>query len=814
MNKKVTLSLLSATVFASMAASAFAAPTQGVYMGGSVDKFYKLDDLFNLSAAAKKQFVVDLNAANPDLDFKNLVFVDFDGKGAKFSEILAAGTLPKAKRDLTKADFEGSYVTVNLDGSNGASYDPRNDAIDDAPGELKVESVSAINGNQLEVKFSTAVKESSVIASTTGSGETAGTLVNGVFTINELTTDGVAANTVDVADNLKATLSADGKTLTISADTYFDGRYEFLIKADAVESTGGKKLPSYATIVTAKDTVKPTLVNVTYPSNATARVNFSEPLSTEGSVSAVYADGTSASVSTSFTAGNKYIDLNLSALTANKEATVTFVGVKDKAGNLTSPNPVTVTVKKDTSDATAPTVQSVTPVSSTAFDIKLSEAVRKAVSGDITSGSVGKIKVGTTDVTANATVDSSDATIIHVTGLSSALTGLQTIEVEAQALVDMSGNLNAAVTKVVNFSADTTAPTVTSTSVETISNVKYLVVNFNEDVTPQASKSLVFNYVKDNGEKASVTVTTATSGGSQGEATLYNPVNGKSKSIKININSLITEDYTVDLVKGLVKDAFGNDSDLKAGVAVTVGAAANQQEILKDKDGSAGNDDDNAVVKVSGNNNKLRVNFKKELDVTSAQTAANYSVEGAAVEKAEIYKNNSSDGYIVELTLAKDSVKLNGDYEVTVRNVKAKDGVAMETYTTTETLVENVVPKVTGVQVTSITQDDPATTTTNEAETKVTLTFSEAVSVGTGNTADFDLYIKGTKVASGVTVSTSAGAANKVVVTLTGKALTTQDFADGVQLKGQTDSAGVPTIDIVDANGNLIDLTNPINVNL
>lgn len=145
MNKKVTLSLLSATVFASMAASAFAAPTQGVYMGGSVDKFYKLDDLFNLSAAAKKQFVVDMNAANPDLDFKNLVFVDFDGKGAKFSEILAAGTLPKAKRDLTKADFEGSYVTVNLDGSNGVSYDPRNDAVDVPTGDLKVESVSAIS---------------------------------------------------------------------------------------------------------------------------------------------------------------------------------------------------------------------------------------------------------------------------------------------------------------------------------------------------------------------------------------------------------------------------------------------------------------------------------------------------------------------------------------------------------------------------------------------------------------------------------------------------------------------------------------------
>jgi hypothetical protein len=642
--------------------------------------------------------------------------------------------------------------------------------------------LSAINGAQLEVKFSTAVDESSVIDSADG------TLKDGVFTIDELTTDGVAANAVDDADNLKATLSEDGKTLTINADTYFDGRYELHIKADSVATEDGTKLSAYSTVVTVKDTVKPTVVNVTYPNNKTARVNFSEPLSYEGTVTAVYADGTSATVSASLNPGDKYIDLDLTSVTANKDVTVTIVGAKDKKGNLTSPNPVTVTVKKDTTDTTAPTVQSITPVSSTAFDIKLSEAVKLATTADVTTP--GKILVGATDVTSKATVDTTDPTVIHVTGIT-AVSGLQTITVEADALVDMSGNPNAQTSKVVNFSADTTAPTVTSTSVQTINNVKYLVVNFNEYVTPQAGKLLVFEYVNENGEKDSTTITTATSGGGQGEATLYNPVNGKSKSIKININNLASEEYTVDLVEGLVKDLFGNDSELKSDVAVTI-ASAPKQEVLLDADGSSGNDDDNGVEVVD--NNTLRVHFKYPLDITSATTASNYTVEGATVSKAEIYKNNSTDGYIVELTLADNTVEIDGEYEVTVRNVKAKDGLAMETaYTSTETLVENVVPTIVKAELTDL--------------DTITLTFSEPVTNAAADTDDFELLIGGVKVAANDTITTAAQTTAAKTLTLTLEAnVTPDDLAKGLSIKA------LDTIDVQDANGNVAVVATPVAV--
>lgn len=151
MNKKVALSILSATVVASMASSAFAAPKSGVYLGGDVDRYYELRDLFNLTDAGNKKFAADMAA----ITFDKLIYVDFDGKGASLRDIMN-GELSKVKRDLKESDFEGVYTKSNLDGSNGDTYDPRKDATP-VTGDLKVESVSAISKTTLKVNFNKAV---------------------------------------------------------------------------------------------------------------------------------------------------------------------------------------------------------------------------------------------------------------------------------------------------------------------------------------------------------------------------------------------------------------------------------------------------------------------------------------------------------------------------------------------------------------------------------------------------------------------------------------------------------------------------------
>lgn len=170
MNKKVALSLLSATVFASMAASAFAAPKSGVYMGGDVDRYYALTDLFKLNDAGYAKFQSDLAKTK----FENLIFVDRDGKGASLKEILSSTQdFEKIKRDLKQNDFEGEYAKSNLDGTNGESYDPRKDITPEPTGDLKVESVSAINSTSIKLDLNKEVTLTAANVTVDGAAPTA-----------------------------------------------------------------------------------------------------------------------------------------------------------------------------------------------------------------------------------------------------------------------------------------------------------------------------------------------------------------------------------------------------------------------------------------------------------------------------------------------------------------------------------------------------------------------------------------------------------------------------------------------------------------
>lgn len=481
MNKKVTLSLLSATVFASMAASAFAAPTQGVYMGGSVDKFYKLDDLFNLSAAAKKQFVVDMNAANPDLDFKNLVFVDFDGKGAKFSEILAAGTLPKAKRDLTKADFEGSYVTVNLDGSNGVSYDPRNDAVDVPTGDLKVESVSAINLKSFTFKLSEAVDADTVVASTTAAGSD---------TVKVQNASGALVN-------ISATVSEDGKTITVvNTGGTFTQLQNLTLKIDGVKSEDGSKtLTGFSQAVQVKDVTAPEVVSAVATSPKTVEISFSEPVSGLTNTTKVwdefYIDGIKVygTLDVSKLATSNKVTLTLGTALTVGDHSLKVTGLSDYANFPAADKTVTISVVADTE---APSIASAKLLTPTSAEIAFNEPVDNASVQAIVGTT--NFKIENQNITsATPKADGKTYTIVWGTALDKG--ALVEVVISYKGVKDNYGNA-VAETKTFKFTAsdDTTAPTVTGVSVNTDNTLE---VTFSEDVTGFTGADLEL-YDKDN----------------------------------------------------------------------------------------------------------------------------------------------------------------------------------------------------------------------------------------------------------------------------------------------------------------------------
>lgn len=776
MNKKVALSLLSATVISSMAASAFAAPNSGIYMGGSVDRYYALSDLMNLNTQGLAKFNSDLVEAGS----KNIVFVDFDKKGAFLEEIFKSDEgLEKVKRDLKQSDFEGVYTQVKTDGTDGATYDPRKDIDSEPAGELKVESVSVINAKQIQVVFGTAVDEDTVL-------DTDGSLLSGVFSTN--------------GNNLTGTgeFSADGKTLTITVATTTEGTYLFSVAKEKVKAANGEFIAAYDEKVSFEDTVAPTLVNVENVNASTVKVNFSEPIDDKGSVTAKLADGTDLStlVDSNVDGNSIVLDLSDAGIPASKAITVSFVGATDFSGNLVSPNPVTVTVQKGVKDGVAPTVSSITPVNAKKFEIKFSEEVEGLTVGDISIN--GTQLVDTT--TATLAQDKTDKTK-YVVSLVNPQQGLVTIALADKAVTDLSGEESAVYSKIVNFPADAVKPTLSNATVSKNKDGKeVLTLTFSEDVTLKATGTVTADATK---VKDYVTSDVTLSF----DAADLTPVAGTSNQYSILLSDISETgtpavalaagaSYTVTLPASLVKDTANNEN-VEAASAFTFTRGSDSDTV---KPGVVANyDGDEADPHVDNNgikvvdNNTLELKFDKDVDGATATNKANYQVSGATVEKATLLADN-----VVVLSLAKDSNTYSGLRTVKVTGVKSKAGVTMDEFSTKENLIENVRPTVTSVAVTEIDQGDATATPAVPAKTVVTLTFSEAVAVGDTNDADFDLYIKGEKV-DGVTITTASGGTGKekqVVVTIADKALTATDFANGVTLVAQDEA------DIADNSGN------------
>lgn len=155
MNKKVVLSVLSTTLVASLAASAFAAPKDGIYIGGDIKKFYSTDVLFEMTPAAKTAYNNELKSMATNLN--NIVFVDVKGNGASLQEMFDKGGKVALGEPLKKEDFVDLYKVVNKDGSSTATENARDKVDGTTPGDLKVESVSAISKTTLKVNFNKAV---------------------------------------------------------------------------------------------------------------------------------------------------------------------------------------------------------------------------------------------------------------------------------------------------------------------------------------------------------------------------------------------------------------------------------------------------------------------------------------------------------------------------------------------------------------------------------------------------------------------------------------------------------------------------------
>jgi hypothetical protein len=638
----------------------------------------------------------------------------------------------------------------------------------------EVVSVSAINATQVEVKFSTPVTASSVIASSPAtSPEVAGTLVDGVFTFSTLDGKAVTANTAT------AKLSDDKKTLTITtvSPQVFEERYDVTI--DGAKDANGKAVAKFVKVIDFnKDITAPTITSTEKVSANLVKVSFSEPLSTLGTVTFALENGktvTGITQSTAFAAGASSVTYDLSAalvdgsaLATGVNVSATFVGAQDQKLNLLSPNPAKVTFTKGAKDGVAPTVSTVTQTGAKELAVKFSEELITNPTISINGAAIA---------TANVVKDKNDATKYIVT--TPVLDGATTVAVTP--FTDLSGEVGSTFSKVYTFVKDVVAAKVLSTNVvqDSTDGKQYLEFTFDKDV------ELVTPTVNVKGTQVEDFVTVPV----DKTATVSYKSTSSDKVIRVALSTLLANPsatYNVGAVYDLDATFAGVTS--KTGVAVDSSTA----DFTLVADGSASVSDKVKVSTVAqgGSNNLVTVTFDATVDLATATTASNYTVDGAIVESATA---SSATTNAITLTLKDNSNTFTGIRNVTVKNVKKLNGtVAMDTQTIVSTsLNENVVPTISSA----------ALTATNT----IKVTFSE--NVKNGAAADFVLYVGGEAVtANTVTTATQATATDNVLELTLVTPVTATDITKGLSIKAAS------TVDVTDSADNKVSVPTAVNV--
>ncbi|MDA2771880.1 S-layer homology domain-containing protein [Bacillus cereus group sp. Bc010] len=593
--------------------------------------------------------------------------------------------------------------------------------------EAKVVSATPINAKQVEVKFGTEVNVD------TKDLEAAKKL----FTLGdkELTAVEVAKDNKTVVLTFNEVHGIEDAVLVVNP---------IATKADAKVKTA-----KHTQVISYKDTVRPTVKGVEYVNTNTAKIIFSEPVKNLGN-----ATGTNGVGEVKLAEDGKSATVDLTSVKENTEAVVTIVGATDFAGNLISPNPVKVNVKKQAIDKTAPTVTGVEAVANDKLKVTFSkEFTAEALEAGIKVNN-GAVKVE---------LDKEDSKVAYVTA--KLVDGVNTIEIAKETTDSTLTPFKEAYLKqlVVSIKAEV-APELAKSEVVTEKGNQFLVLTYNKEVKSgelALKGDLYSDYV--------------TSTGIDFVGADKVKVDEKDKKVvKIDLKDVKAGKWTVKLADGFVKDAAKDTLASKA-KTITFDVAAAKDEVNPLA----------YTVSVNKDTNKVLVNFAGKVDGASATNAANYAIEGAAVEKA-VLTSNTEAAATVELTLKADSVEATGNYAVSVNGVKdstktveakpAKDANLVVT------LTENVAPKVAKAELTN--------------GKDLELTFSEVVKDETVNAADFIVLLDGKDVTKelgtdkNITVTKAGVDGSKVVFTFSrpldskelAKTLTVKPGKDGVKV--------------------------------
>ncbi|MFG3612774.1 hypothetical protein [Rummeliibacillus stabekisii] len=406
----------------------------------------------------------------------------------------------------------------------------------------KVKSVEAINGAQIKVAFNKSIDEDTVSSST-------------------IKVEGVDSASVGT---LSYKLSDDKKSVTISSTTAFAGEYTVKV-TDSVKTVAEEKVTPLTKVVKVEDKTAPEVAQTTAvakESTKTLKVKFNEPLKENSSVIA-YVNGEAATATVS---GDTVTLTAATAIKAGETATIKLTNVQDLAGNYTATNPLETSVTV-TSDTLAPAIEKVETKGTNTIKVTYGEEVAKTSTTAVPYLSINGTKVASLD----ARVSSDDAKVVTYTVASSDAAAFARLfkddklsadlYVPAGAVEDAQGNASAAFSSSVAFTADTTAPTLSSL---VFNNKNKIVATFSEDVTVTADSTVTL-INQSTGATTAITLTDANT-------------SVKGNVVTIEPGTLADGTYSVRLANATVVDASNN----KFAAVTTTLAVKNTVDAAKD----------------------------------------------------------------------------------------------------------------------------------------------------------------------------------------------------------------------------------------
>ncbi|KOP72780.1 hypothetical protein AMS59_17935 [Lysinibacillus sp. FJAT-14745] len=630
--------------------------------------------------------------------------------------------------------------------------------------ELKVQSIEGINASQIKVVFNQAIDPLSILKAD-------GKLQDNVVAFSNV-------DTLRALSVVKTEISADRKSIIFTMNEPLKGTHRYVF--NNIKSEKGTVLNKVdANFVVAGDTQSPTIIGTTQGKNSSiVKVQFSKPMAAfpNERIQFTLPNGTKVSnVVGSIEQNATEATFDLSAATVNGNylspgtaMQITFVAATDLSGNIISPNPATVSVKKGDKDGVPPTLSSVTQTGPNTFQLLFSEEIQQLYPYDLS------IKSGQTSISVNKVEkDPKNGRLFNVTvDPKSILQGITTIgTASSRVITDLSGE-TATFSTVYNFIRDDKAPALMSSDIVYEDNVEYLQLTFDKPVQlgTYAKASFAGSYINNH-------ILYELSRGPQSD--IYS-VKDQPTKLRVKIAGLLGP---YDL-----KGASYDGKLFLSNVTNLYGVPINEVQNVKFSRNGDLNVNGNKLALTQNNpiqtsatdysikdNNIVYLNFNYPVDPALAQNVQNYSIDNAQVESAVVEAANLNR---IKLTLKKDSNYYSGIRNITIKGLRAANSMeSFDEVRTSVNLKENIAPKVLTVNV-------------SNSQT-LEVVFSEPVINVTS--MDFEVIVNGSTVAA----STYSPGNDRVLITI----------PQGGYLYGNVTIQASSRNAIMDSSGNKLDFT-------